>query len=229
MGPHRGGTVGRLTRRRCFRAKQVHPLAAREVSRSDRGRRRTPRRPRAGGDKPLPYGTTGTGRRGRVFRHAGPSARTARSLPTEGREEPRGAGAKRCATDQARGRGRIRPSRAPVAKPDPSRSAQRRPRAGGDKPLPYGTGHNAGIPPSRSIRSHREESPDRREGGASRCGSGALRDGSGERSKAAPGRAARRWRSQIRRAARSDVYRNRCESHASTSSGWYPKGPGLPL
>jgi 23S rRNA (adenine2503-C2)-methyltransferase len=61
-----------------------------------------------------------------VFRHADPSTRTGRSLPTEGREEPCGAGAERGARDQPSGRGRIRPSRSPVAKPDPSRSAQRR-------------------------------------------------------------------------------------------------------
>src|SRR6266542_788788 len=44
----------------------------------------------------------------------------------EAREEARAAGAQRGASDEADGRGRIRPSRPPAAKPRRSRSAERR-------------------------------------------------------------------------------------------------------
>src|SRR6266542_5432416 len=53
-------------------------------------------------------------------------ARGASSLRSEAREEARAAGAERGASDEADGRGRIRPSRPPAAKPRRSRSAERR-------------------------------------------------------------------------------------------------------
>src|SRR6266540_1907704 len=53
-------------------------------------------------------------------------ARGASSLRSEAREEARAAGAQRGASDEADGRGRIRPSRPPAAKPRRSRSAERR-------------------------------------------------------------------------------------------------------
>src|SRR6266508_1392601 len=52
--------------------------------------------------------------------------RGARSLPSNRREEPRAAGAQRGAGDEAGGRGRIRPSRTPVAQPRRPLRAERR-------------------------------------------------------------------------------------------------------